>query len=265
MSDAERPPSNELVLSAKRRGALSDASAAALNDPAVVAQIERGLDESYSVNNPGPITLVTIVPDDSRSIFTDDDNIVRAWSQKAETIAEGHNELLSDMLGTLEGRRTMLHTRYLNGTVLNPFTPLALCRKMGRDNYPSDPRGTPLYRETLAALGVVLAKTEELRERGALVTTGTLLMTDGQATDHSYDSERKLASVVRDMREAGHYIAGMGIGNPTEFQATFERMAIDPDNIYTARNLKDILEKFRMFRKEVRMLAQGTSTGLEKV
>lgn len=261
MSEMQRPHARDLISAARARSALSRRSAEALSEGKVVQLIESGLDRSQTVSKPGRITLVTLEPDDSISIFMDDAGVQRDWTRQAEAIMTGHNELLQGMQTGPEGRRSMLLTRYLNGTVLNPFMPLALCRQMDRRVYRADPGGTPLYAETLATLGIVLAKTEELTNRGARVRTATLVMTDGEATDFTSEGERKLRSIVQDMRESGvHTIVGMGLGRHANFTQTFTSMGIDERHVYTAANIESILEAFRMFGKEVLLLAAGTSS-----
>lgn len=259
MNEIQRPHSGDLVKAAGERHELSPSSVAALQDSGVLKQIESGMSGSQTATKPGRIMLVTLDPDDSGSIFTDDEKVLRPWTDKSDSIVAGHNELLQGMLDGPEGRRTMLHTRYLNGTVLNPFMPLALCRKMSRSNYSASYGGTPLFGQTLVTLGIVVAKTEELQDRGARVTTATLIMTDGEATDDTPTSRRLLASVVADMRESGHIIAGMGIGRGGWFHQTFDAMGIDPELVFEAKDINAILEAFRMFGRKVHELSAGSS------
>lgn len=263
MNEIERPHSKELLGRANQRHVLSDESRAALESGSINLAIEAGLKGSQTPTKPGRITLVTMVPDDSISIFTvgENDPLPPRITDKSRSIVAGHDELLQGMIDGQDSHRAMLHTRYLNGNVLNPFMPLANCRKMRDSSYFPNGGGTPLYGETLVTLGIVLAKTEEMARYGAVARSATLIITDGLPTDYTDDGKRKLASVIKDMQDSGvHIIAGMGIGQVGVFTNTFKSMGIPADLIYSADSRNEILEAFRMFGKAMLMLTSGSNS-----
>jgi hypothetical protein len=243
--------SKELITHAAERGVLSPASTKALQRYEIVSQIEEALEESYGIESAGEVLLVTMMPDDSRSMTI---------ARKDEGVIAGHNDLLKAFRDSSARDRTLLQTRYLNGDVLNPFQPLDLCTLMTEDNYDLE-HGTPLYEQTIVTLGTVIAKTEELLEQGAAcVRTATLLMTDAETTGKEALNV-EVASVVADMRKIGdHIVAGMGF--PTThietFRDIFRTMGIDEQFIFGAHNRDEILNAFRMFGSKALELTDGT-------
>jgi hypothetical protein len=197
-----------------------------------------------------------MMPDDSASMTEP--------SSKHAGVIAGHNELLDAMATSRDRGRTMLQTRLLNGTVLNPFKPLARCTHLTTENYPCT-FGTPLFGQTLILLGAVLAKAEELVGAGAKVRTATLIMTDGESTEQNKGQlAGDVAYVVRDMRKVGdHIVAGMSFigANGQKFDQPFLDMGIDPRHIFSATSREDVLEVFRIFRRSaIAELTGGTAT-----
>ena len=238
MNEIVRRSSTELVQAAGARGTLSRRSQAALEQPGVAVQIGTALAMSVSITRPAELLLVNMMPDDSGSMS----------GLKHQSVIAGHNTLIEMMAAAPGANRILLQTRYLNGTVLNPFSPLARCQQLTDSNYPC-PGGTPLFEQTLVTLGTVIAKTEELTDLDATVRSATLIMTDGEATDSNPELVANVASVVRDIRNIGdHIVAGMGIGS-SNFTATFRQMGIDPQYIFPANSLQEIMEVFLRFTK----------------
>jgi hypothetical protein len=247
----EESESKELITRAAERGVLSPTSTRALQRYEIVSQIEEALEESYGIESAGEVLLVTMMPDDSRSMII---------GRKYEGVIAGHNDLLRAFRESPARYRTLLQTRYLNGDLLNPFQPLDECTLMTSANYDLE-HGTPLYEQTIVTLGTVIAKAEELLEQGAArVRTATLLMTDAETTG-SEALDVEVASVVADMRKIGdHIVAGMGF--PTTrietFREIFRAMGIDERFIFAAHNRDEILRAFRMFGSKALELTDGT-------
>jgi len=258
MDEIQRAHSRELVEASALRKVISPETAKALQNPAVMLAIEAAMKGSVSTKTPGRLLLVTLMPDDSYSIFSDESGGIFSWTDKAQSIVTGHNELLKGMMEGPERNRALLQTRYLNGQMLNPFSPLAFAQPMTTKNYFGDPSGTPLYAQTFITLGAVLAKTEELTANGATARSATLIMTDGQPTDNSVTLRAQLSRLIGEMKEVGdHVVAGMGIGPESLYRSTFIDMGLDPGFIYTANSRDEILEAFRMFGKAALMLTAG--------
>jgi len=253
--EVQRRPASELIQSAKGRGTLSARSTDALAQPSIATQVQAALLRSYSVTKAGKLLLITLMPDDSGSMF----------GLKKESVIAGHNELLEDMKKGPEGKRTMLQTRYLNGRTLNPFSPLDVCLPLSIDNYRCD-SGTPLFEQTLVVLGTVMAKTEELTSLGVQFRTASLLMTDGLSTEKNKSTlSAEVASVIEDMRRVGdHSVAGMGITlseRDTGYRDVFLKMGIEPQHIFPADSREEILRAFRVFRRSaVAQLTAGSGT-----
>jgi hypothetical protein len=180
--------------------------------------------------------------------------------QQSSVIA-GHNELLAAMAASADNKRILLQTRYLNGFMLNPFSPLQFCAQLSHRNYPCA-YGTPLYEQTLATLGAILAKDEVLTGLGAKVRTATLIMTDAESTDKLADELLpEVASVITDMRRIGdHIVAGMSFpsGDDSFCRHIFMEMGIEARYIFSATNRKEILEAFRLFGKSALELTAGS-------
>jgi len=260
MNEFIRRSSTDLVQAAGARGTLSRRSQAALEQPTVASQIGAALKMSVSITRPAAILLVNMMPDDSGSM-TDPIVRYRDSTPKRLSVIAGHNQLIEMMAAAPGGNRILLQTRYLNGTVLNPFSPLAHCELLTDDNYPC-PGGTPLFAQTLVTLGTVIAKTEELTDLGATVRSATLIMTDGEATDSNPELAANVASVVRDIRNIGdHIVAGMGIGH-SNFTDRFLEMGIDPKNIFPANSLQEIMEVFLRFTKSALALTARSGSGV---
>jgi hypothetical protein len=251
MTESDYPGAKDLILHAKGRGVLSETASRALQRPAVLNAVDRALEDSYTVESAGEVLLVTIMPDDSGSMS----------GPNQHSVIEGHKELLAAMRSSSVSARTLLQTRYLNGTLLNPFQPLGLCTDLSLSNYPCN-KGTPLFEQTLITLGTVVAKAEELVADGAArVRTATLLMTDAQSTDDNRgELIREVAAVVTDLQRIGdHIVAGMGFaaGTARSYASVFEEMGIDRRFIFTAQSRDEVLAAFRMFGKASLELTSG--------
>lgn len=259
MTELERRSPRELITKATNRGVLSTRSSSALQRPEIDREVRLALEASYSVKSTGTILLVTMMPDDSYSMVEPQGES----GTKRDSVISGHNELLDAMATSRDRGRILWQTRYLNRTVLNPFSPLTKCTRMTIENCPST-SSTPLYEQTLVLLGTILVKTEELVELGAKVRTATLIMTDGESTEvNKVELARDVACVVQDMKQLGdHIVAGMSITSAGDkFSQPFLDMGIDPGYIFSATSREEILEVFRVFRKRViGELTSGTPT-----
>src|SRR5688500_16435454 len=113
--------------------------------------------------------MLKMKPDESQSI---------AAANNTAAVRDGHNYVLDALAKSKQSGEVLAHTRYLNGSVLFPYTQLAYATKMSAQNY--DPNlGTPLFDQTVVLLGTVIAKAQELAQAGIAVRTVTLIITDG--------------------------------------------------------------------------------------
>jgi len=159
----------ELFRAAHAEGELSDAALQALEVPDLGARIQAGLGVNPDDVPASEVLLVTMMPDDSGSI---------RFAGNAQAVREGHNLVLDALAASKQKDSVLVHTRYLNGTVLFPYCGLSGAVRMDSRNY--DPSsGTPLYDQSVVLLGTVLAKSREFALAGVPTRTVTLIITDG--------------------------------------------------------------------------------------
>src|SRR5207237_1536719 len=144
------------------------------------------------------------------AMLIDDSGSIR-FAGNAQAVREGHNLVLEALLGSKQDDSVLVHTRFLNGNILYPFCPLAQAAKMDQNNY--DPDGsTPLFDETVAILGTVLAKAQEFADNGVPVRTATLILTDGNDQHSVKANAGKVRTIVTDMlKMETHIVAAVGV------------------------------------------------------
>ena len=241
---------SQLFQAAEDEGTLSPKARAVLDVPDLGAQIQAGLGVRVDDVESSEVVLVTIMPDDSGSI---------RFAGNTAAVRDGHNLVLDALAGSKQKDSILSHTRYLNGTVLHPYCPVAHAERMTMHNY--DPnKGTPLYDQTVVLLGTVLAKAQEFAAAGVPVRTVTLLITDG-ADEHSLRAKAAdVAAVVRDMVvQENHIVAAMGIADGhTDFLGVFRSMGIDDRWILTPGNdAGEIRRAFVVFSQSAVRASQG--------
>ena len=244
---------SELFQAAHSEGVLGPQALQALTVVDLGAQIQAGLGISVDDVQASEVVLVTVMPDDSGSI---------QQAGHARTVCDGHNLVLDALLSSQQKDGILFHTRYLNGSVLNPFRPLEDVVRMHSKNYSPD-QGTPLYDQAVVLLGTVLAKAQEFTRNGVSARTVTLLITDG-ADCHSRTSRaRDVAALVSDLRRAeNHIVAAMGIDDgSTDFREVFRQMGIEDKWILTpGQGAQDIRQAFQVFSQSAVRVSQGAAS-----
>jgi len=206
-------------------GTLTPASVMALNIPDIGANIAAGLGVAVDDVTASEVVLVTMLIDDSGSI---------RFGKNADAVRAGHNLVIDALKDSKQGDGIIAHTRYLNGTILYPYSPLSGVPTMDTSNY--DPMGmTPLYDETAVILATVLAKAQEFEDNGVPCRTVTLIITDGADCTSRRQTPAKIKKVVSDMLAAEtHIVAAMGIDDgSTDFTAVFRSMGLEDEWILT--------------------------------
>ena len=243
---------NELFGRARAEGTLSPEAMAALTVVDLGAQIQAGLGIAIDDVAASEVVLVTMMPDDSGSIFS---------AHNGRAVCEGHN-LVLEALATAKQRDAVLaHTRYLNGEVLYPYVPLGQTVRMDPHTFAAG-GGTPLYDQSVVLLGTVLAKAQAFAEAGVPARTVTLIITDGDDQHSQRSTAATVATIVRDMTSReGHIVAAMGISDgSTDFRQVFRAMGIDDRWVLTPRNSAgDIRRAFQVFSQSATRLSQGGS------
>ncbi len=243
-----------VIRTALGSGALSKAALAALDIVDVGAQIQAGLGVTIDDVAASEVVLLTMMPDDSHSIAT---------AGNKQAVLEGHNLVLDALGASKQSGEVLAHTRYLNGSVLFPYTTLDHATKMTAANY--DPRlATPLFDQTAVVLGTVIAKAKELAQAGIAVRTVTLIITDGGDYGSTRCRLAEIAAIVQDMlAQENHIVAAMGISDgTTDFRAVFRSMGILDRWILTpASSGSEIRRAFQVFSQSAVRAAAGAQLG----
>jgi hypothetical protein len=244
---------NGLFGTAHEEGDLSANSLQVLTVNDLGQQIQEGFGIAADLFKRNEIVLVTIMPDDSGSI---------RMSGNSQVVRDGCNVVIDSLLGTKQNKQILMLNRYLNGTVLFPYSPLYQAVRMSSGNYNPN-QGTPLYDQTIVLLGTVLAKTQEFVDCNSSVRTITLIVTDG-ADEHSINHDAAdVKSLVTDMlMSERHIIAGMGIDNgSTNFKKVFGEMGILDEWILTPGSTQsEIRAAFNVFSQSAVRASQGAQS-----
>jgi hypothetical protein len=252
VSGAKKPDVKQLVDAAHRQGTLSARSLAALDIPDLGAQIQAGLGVAVDDVTSTEVVLVTMMPDDSGSI---------AHAGNEAAVRDGHNAVLDALARSRQAGDVLVHTRYLNGEVLTPYTTVRNAPRMTPANYHAI-HGTPLYDQTVVLLGTVLVKAQELADAGVPARTVTLLITDGADCSSQRAGAADVAALVADLLGAeNHIVAGLGIADgSTDFRAVFRSMGIPDRWILTpASSASEIRRAFQVFSQSAVAASQGGS------
>lgn len=246
----------KLLEQAHRAGVLSKQSMKTLEVADLGAQIQAGLGITVDDVASSEVVLVTMMPDDSGSI---------AAAGNSDAVCDGHNAVLDALRTSRQAAEVFVHTRYLNGRILYPYSPLGGAVAMDSSNYRAD-QGTPLYDQTVVLLGTVLAKAQELALAGVPARTVTLLITDGADCHSTRATASTVRTLVRDMlAQESHVIAAMGIddGGKTDFQGVFREMGIPQRWTLTPGNTaSEIRRAFQVFSRSAIAASRGTLAGL---
>jgi len=220
--------------------------------PDLGAQIQAGLGIAVDDVASSEVVLVTMMPDDSGSI---------SCAGNEPAVRDGHNLVLDALRASRQSADIFVHTRYLNGHVLFPYSPLDGTVKVDTANYSAN-QGTPLYDQAVVLLSTVLAKTEEFARAGVPARTVTLLITDGGDCHSQSATAAHVKSLVADMlRQECHVIVGMGVSDgTTDFRQVFRDMGIPDRWILTPGNsASEIRKAFQVFSQSAIAASQGAA------
>lgn len=244
---------NELLRNAQKEGDLSAKSLQVLTGQIDIgAQIQAGLGIAPEDVQASEVVLVTMMIDDSGSI---------RFASNAQVVRDGHNLVVQSLQGSKQKDGVLVHTRYLNGTVLYPYRKLDEAVLMDQSNY--DPNGgTPLYDQTVVLLGTVLAKWKEFQDCGVPCRTITAIVSDG-ADEHSKGGPQQVKTLVQDMLQKEiHIVSAMGIDDKrTDFKRVFEDMGIRDEWIMTPGNSpSEIRKAFQVFSQSAVRASQNAAS-----
>jgi hypothetical protein len=240
----------QLFENAEAEGKLSPQSYQALTVVDLGAQIQAALGARLDDVASSEVVLVTMMPDDSGSIF---------YAGNAKVVREGHNHVIEALRRTKQKDSLLVHTRYLNGQVLFPYCGVEQALGLDAQNYhPSG--GTPLYDQTVVLLGTVVAKAQEFSEGGVAVRTVTLIISDGADLHSQHATPPTVRALVQDMLKSEiHIIGAMGIDDgTTDFRRIYREMGIEDRWILTPGNsASEIRAAFQLFSQSAVRASQG--------
>jgi hypothetical protein len=238
-----------LLNHSRSEGTLSDESHQILSLPDLGAKIQQGLGVLVDDIPASEVFLLTLLVDDSGSISA---------AKNDALVMQGTNAILAALQTSQQADGILVHTRYLNGTVLTPYAPVAQADRLTAANY-SATGGTPLYDESVAILGTVLTKTQEFTDAGVPVRTVTVIITDGADCGSQRHDARAVRSLVADLRAAErHIVAAVGLSDgSTDFRDVFRSMGIDEQWILTpGASEAEIRAAFRMIGQSAMRTSQ---------
>ena len=216
-----------------------------------------------AIDDRDPI-LVTLLVNDSASIndparqYYDPDR--RRTLNGPELVRDGHNRFLA-ILREDGVQNALIQTRLLNRGLVSPFTALSAAPELTLANYSPDGDYTPLFQQSVITLGSVLAKTQQLLDRGRNARAVTIIITDGIDNDHSDFRAEHVRWLTRDMLEfsSSHLLAGMGIGDEATFGPLFGSMGVPRPWILAGATPEEITEVFKRMRKALQIAASSES------
>lgn len=214
-------------------------------------EIGRGLGPASGSSD---LLLASVVVDDSTSIRSD------IWAIRA-----GHETMLDALSAeSRSGADVYVHASALNRGVLSPYEEVSTAMRLTTENFSEAhlAAATPLYRQSLLALGTTIAKAHEEEARGNAVRTFSLIITDGLDNDSRSTRARDVRALVQDMLEfsTSHIVAGMGVGGGEDFRGVFLEMGIPDAWIFTPENSGDELRAaFRRIARSLQLAASSES------
>lgn len=236
----------DLLAGAADESQVEGKTKALMLDASTVRQVEKSSGVGPNEYRESEVNIVTIVPDDSGSIFDehyDTDGVTLV--SNAPLIITGHNEIIEALCGVRPKGRILVSCQYLNGKVLYPYDYVEKVPRMTPANF-TDGGGTPLFARGGTVLTGVIAKAKEFEDKGISVRTWTFFMSDGGNTGPRV--EKQVADLNRSMNSESHMVLALGVNDgSTDFKAVFASMGIKPTNILVSTNdPKAIRAKLRM-------------------
>ncbi len=230
-------------------GALSAPSHQLLSLPDLGAKIQQGLGIAVDDVPASEVFLLTLLVDDSSSIHS---------GHNEQLVIDGYNAILNALKASKQEGGILVHTRYLNGKVLCAYMPVSQTTALDDRSYRAS-GSTPLYDESVAILGTVVAKTQELTAAGVPSRSVTVILTDGaDCKSRRYDA-RGVKAIVSDMlKTEGHIVAAVGLSGVTDFRRVFHEMGIEDRWILTpGSSPTDIRAAFRVISQTAIRTSQG--------
>ena len=246
----------ELLEHAYSEGTLSKESTQAL---LTAGEVSKEVGKALNTHRgDGELLLVTLLIDDTASISSIQGGPL--------AVCNGHNHCLDALDAEGKHSQVLVHTRFLGGGALAPYSALSTAVRLNVENYAPLARCTPLYKRSVITLGAVMAQVQAEKENGRVVRAFTLIISDGEDNASGKTTAEHVKFLTTDMLEFSDnfILAGMGIGSPTRFQPIFRSMGIPDQWILTAdASPADIAALFRRLAKSLQLAASGAQGWLE--
>jgi hypothetical protein len=228
MSTSTSISAASLLKGAVDDGVLGNASMMAFQVPNLGAQIQAGLGVAVDDVQASEVFLLALLVDDSGSI---------RFGQNAQGIRDGVNLVYEALTQSKSGGAVLASCRYLNGTILDAYTPIDQATRLDAKNY-NPMGGTPLYDESVVTLGTVVAKTQEFEDAGVPARTVTVILSDGADLHSRLQTSDSVKAVVGDMLLAeNHLVFFVGVDDGcTNFTFVAESMGIPAAFVLTPGN-----------------------------
>jgi len=245
----------ELINIAEESGLISANAMQTLNIVDIGAEMQGALGTPALDVQASESIIFSMLVDDSGSI---------AIAKNEKVIIDGCNLILETLIESKQINNILMHTRFLNGTVLYNYCLVEQAKKMNSSNYQAT-GGTPLYDQTASLLKAVIAKTTEFNELNVQTRSVSIIITDGR-DEHSrkITKPEKIKPIINDMlMQENHIVAAMGIddGNGTDFKDIFRKMGIEDKWILTPKNTQSEIRKcFQMLSQSAHRMSQGPTS-----
>ena len=243
-----------LFENATAQGSLSQGALQVVTVEDIGTAINAALGVSVDDVKASEVVLATLLIDDSGSI---------RGAGNEQAVREGHNRFLEMLEGTKQKDGVLAMCRYLSGTLLYAYVPVAQAIRMTAKNYRAI-GGTPLFEESIITLAAVVAKCQEFQDNGIACRTITGIFTDGGDTGFGRGHGAKdVKQLVDDMlRAENHIIAGIGVNDgATDFEAVFGSMGIRDEWILTPGNSAgEIRRAFGLLSQSAVRVSQSGAT-----
>lgn len=249
---------NDLFAGAGQDGLLSPQSVHALTtDPDMGQKVQQAFGGPVTAVGSDEVILLGMVPDDSGSI---------RFADNAQNIRDGYNGVKQAFIDSKQKDNVFIHSRLLNGKVINPYMLLDQAPDLDQNNYNErDFRGTPLYDVAFEFLGTQVAEAERYRQdMNILARTITLIISDG-ADEHSrkHRDPKDLRQLITDLNQSeDHIVAAMGVqGGGVNFHEIFgKEMGIDDRWILTPKgDPHEIRQAFQIFSLTAVRMSQSAA------
>lgn len=272
MTTSDTANINDLFQSAQDDDVIGQVSMEALQVVDLGTKIGDALGTPADQFQQGEVVLVAVLIDDSGSI---------RFCGNTEVVADGHNIVIEALTESKQQDNILFHSRLLSGEIINPFVSVDQATKLqtGPGGNYNPNKGTPLYDESVAFWGTILAKAQEFSDQGIPVRTISLILTDG-SDQHSHqffeyeddpnmgrwrapkDGVKSLATDL--LKQECHIIAGMGVSDDdddqyaTDFDTVFKRMGIRDDWIVVVKQSGRSKDEFKSeLRKQCQVFSQS--------